>query len=328
MNPKEATIAVTYRCNSRCTMCNIWQIDTHDELPASEYSKLPRSLRTINITGGEPFLREDLVDVVRKVHEVSPRSRIVVSTNGFLTDRIAKKMVQIMDYHHDLGIGVSIDGIGEVHDRVRGVKGAYQKALATVEAMKEIGLKDIRIATTLTDQNADQIMSLHDLSVRLSVEFSITYAHNSEIFFNKKDNEPLARNSDLESDIYSIRDKHLRTFRPKDWFRAYHIAGIVDTSLRSGSSKKCSAGSRFFFLDPHGEVFPCIVLGRSMGNIKDCGSFDELWNSKSALEARTAVGRCRADCWMVCNVRSLILSHPWRSLVWIVRNKPRAHMRR
>ncbi|MBT4071635.1 MAG: radical SAM protein, partial [Candidatus Magasanikbacteria bacterium] len=56
--PIDCVLGVTYNCNSRCTMCNIWKIKNSPELPVKEYEKLPRSLRDINISGGEPFLRD------------------------------------------------------------------------------------------------------------------------------------------------------------------------------------------------------------------------------------------------------------------------------
>src|SRR4030043_1193673 len=114
--PKEITLAVTYRCNSKCSMCNIWKITEFDDLPAEEYAKLPSSSLTINITGGEPFLRKDLVEVIRQIHKAAPNSRIVISSNGFLTDRITQVLSEVRKFHPKIGIGVSVDGIGEGHE--------------------------------------------------------------------------------------------------------------------------------------------------------------------------------------------------------------------
>ncbi|MGQ9611072.1 MAG: radical SAM protein [bacterium] len=64
IKPKEATIAITYRCNLRCSMCNIWQQNTTSELSAEEYKKFPSSIGLVNITGGEPFLRRDIDKII------------------------------------------------------------------------------------------------------------------------------------------------------------------------------------------------------------------------------------------------------------------------
>ena len=86
--PIDAVIAVTYRCDSRCNMCNIWKLEPGPELAPEEYRRLPRTLRDVNITGGEPFLRDDIVDLVRVIDEHCNHPRIVISTNGFQRRRI------------------------------------------------------------------------------------------------------------------------------------------------------------------------------------------------------------------------------------------------
>jgi len=320
-------LAITYRCNCKCSMCGIWKVKEHDDLPVSEYGKLPRSLQTVNVTGGEPFLREDVVEVVRQVHEVSPKSRIVLSSNGLLTDRIAKSMSEMHSFHRRLGIGISIDGINEVHDGIRGVKGIYDKALATLRAVKSLGISDVRLAMTITADNADQVLDVYRLSKEMGVEFASTFAHNSEVYFQSSDNKPLEGTERLRSDLESIQRMHLKSMSAKNWLRAYHMAGIATPSIRKAGVGRCEAASRFFFMDPKGDVFPCIVLGKQMGNIKEHASFAELWYSEKAKEARAAVERCRIDCWMACNVRSLLIRHPGPPLLWIAKNKPRAHMR-
>ncbi|OGS55379.1 MAG: hypothetical protein A3K60_07365 [Euryarchaeota archaeon RBG_19FT_COMBO_56_21] len=328
IRPKEATLAVTYRCNSKCSMCNIWQISDFDDLPAEEYAKLPGSLRTINITGGEPFLRKDLMEVIRQIHKAAPDSRIVISSNGFLTDRIAQVMSEVQRFHPKIGIGVSVDGIGEVHDKVRGVKGSFEKAMATVKAVKALGINDIRLGMTIVPDNQHEVYEVYKLAKKLGVEFTTTVAHNSEIYFKKVDNTPRRTTDQLKTDLRRIGDDHLRSGTVKNWFRAYHLAGITDDSMRSQSSKKCAAGDRFYFMDPAGQVYPCIVMDKVIGNIKNVKRFEDLVPVEKAAEVRKAVRACKADCWMVCNIRSLISSHPSDSLVWILKNKPRAHVSR
>lgn len=326
--PREATIAVTYRCNSRCSMCNIWQVDAFDELPPEQYAKLPDSLRTINVTGGEPFLRKDLVEVLRQIHKAAPMSRIVISSNGMLTERITDLMTQIQRFHPNIGIGISVDGLGEVHDQIRGVVGGFEKAIKTVKAVKSAGIEDVRIGMTIVKGNAHQLLDVHRLSMDLGVEFTTTVAHNSEIYFRKSDNEPGIATPELRSALRRVGNSHLRSMSPKDWFRAYHMEGITDRNMRLSAVGKCAAASRFFFLDPRGDVYPCIVMDKVIGNIKNFKSLDGLFKGAKATEIRSLVKSCKADCWMVCNTRSLIISHPGRSVVWVMKNKPKAHLSR
>src|SRR5690349_11887398 len=79
--PIDAVIAVTYKCNSKCIMCNIWKEQPQNELSSHDFLKLPKTLKDINITGGEPFLRKDLVDIAYNLTMLNPEVRLVFSSN-------------------------------------------------------------------------------------------------------------------------------------------------------------------------------------------------------------------------------------------------------
>ena len=326
MKPKEAVIAVTYRCNARCEMCNIWKSSATDEMEPKHYEKLPTSLKTINITGGEPFLRKDLVDVVRSIHSRVPSSRIVFSTNGFLTETIVKTLSEVQRLHDAVGVGVSIDGLEEVHDKIRGTNGAFKKAVSTVKGLKQLGLKDLRIGMTLMQENVRDAKSVFDLSRELGVEFSVTFAHNSEIYFQKTDNMPPEFAGVFGQPLNDVLRSQLLSRSAKDWFRAYHIQGIMDPQLRREFISSCKAGSRYFFMSPSGDVYPCLVMNMRIGNLREVGNWDELFRGEVAARMNEAVNRCSEDCWMVCNTRSLIISHPFRAGSWVARNKLKAHV--
>jgi len=97
-------------------MCNIWQVKDHDDCQPQHYRNIPNTLRHINISGGEPFLRVDLPEIVRVVAERNPTAHILVSSNGFQPSRTVEAVRKMMGYHNKLGVGISIDGIGAKHD--------------------------------------------------------------------------------------------------------------------------------------------------------------------------------------------------------------------
>jgi MoaA/NifB/PqqE/SkfB family radical SAM enzyme len=116
------TVIVTYRCNARCSMCNRYKAPSkpEEEISIETIRKLPKMYFT-NITGGEPFIRTDLPDIVRELYKKS--DRIVISTNGFFTDRIvalAKEFPQI-------GIRISIEGLEKTNNEIRGLENGYQR---------------------------------------------------------------------------------------------------------------------------------------------------------------------------------------------------------
>ena len=328
MTPTEAVLAVTYRCNCRCTMCNIWQNAPEEEMEPVHYEKLPTSLRTINITGGEPFLRKDLVDVLHAVHKRAQSARIVFSTNGLKTDTIVSVMSEVHRFHHRVGVGISIDGLAETHDKTRGVEGTFRKAIATIEELRRAGVTDLRVGMTFTRDNISEAKDVFDLSKRLGVQFTATFAHNSEIYFQKTDNPAPEESKFCPDSLNAVIRAELRSRSPKDWLRAYHMRGIMDSDLRREFISHCEAGSTFFFMSPSGNVFPCSVMNLLVGNLQTVEAWDDLFKDGMGDRVAKAVRGCRSDCWMVCNTRSLIMAHPFKATSWIAVHKASAHLRR
>ena len=90
--PIDAVVAVTYACNSKCVMCDIWKMEAKKPLDADQYLKLPSSLKYLNISGGEPFLRPDIVDVVKNMRKACPKAQLIFSSNGLVPELVVEKM--------------------------------------------------------------------------------------------------------------------------------------------------------------------------------------------------------------------------------------------
>ena len=178
--PKDAILALTYRCDARCQMCNIWQMKPQENLSIDDYAKVPSTLRDINISGGEAFMRKDLVDIVKTVHQKCKNPRIVISTNGFRTEQIVTKMDELRKTIPNIGVGVSLDGIGEVHDKIRGIPKAFDKATTTLKALKERGFTNVRIGFTAMNDNHGEMQKVYDLATSMGFQFATTVAQNSE----------------------------------------------------------------------------------------------------------------------------------------------------
>lgn len=122
------TVIVTYRCNARCTMCNRYKAPSkpEEEISLETIHKLPPMYFT-NITGGEPFIRTDLKDIVRELMKKS--DRIVISTNGFFTDRI----VDLCKEFPSIGIRISIEGLEKTNNEIRGLPDGYHRGYETLQ---------------------------------------------------------------------------------------------------------------------------------------------------------------------------------------------------
>ncbi len=309
----DGILAVTYRCNSRCVMCYTWQHPSkkEDEIKASELTSLPDMVR-LNITGGEPFLRDDLGDILDLVKRKA--KRVVISTNGFLT----KKTLEVMSGHRDVGIRISFDGIGETHNRVRGVRTAHQKSLETLKGLKALGIKDLGIAVTISDLNAQDLVPLYRLACEHKVELATAVLHNA-YYFHKTDNT-INDLQKVESGIRDLMQAYLGSMHPKDWFRAYFTNGLINHMRCGERSLKCTMATDSFFVDPFGNVRPCNVMDFTFGSIRE-KPFNEIWTSPEADEARRRVEACTENCWMIGSVGHLMRRRFWVPLTWIAVNK-------
>ena len=309
----EGIISVTYRCNAKCNMCNTWKFpsDKNQEITPQDIEKLP-NMRFANITGGEPFLREDLDEIITVV---KPKvKRMVVSTNGFLTNRIVK----LMEKHPDIGIRISLDGFLKSHDTVRGVPGAFDKALRTLTELQMLGIKDLGVGTTVSDVNYKDLRYVFTFAEAMGLEFPINILHNS-YYFHKTDNR-IDHGEEIKKEMRWAIRHYLHSKNVKNWFRAYFTDGIIDYIDNKPRRLPCEAGRNMFLLDPFGDIYPCNMLNIKMGNIKE-KSFGEIWHSEEASIAREKVAQCKENCWMIGSVVAPMHKKIWKPIGWIIKNK-------
>jgi MoaA/NifB/PqqE/SkfB family radical SAM enzyme len=295
-------------------MCHIWQhpSDKSEEITARDFEKLPR-LDFVNITGGEPFLRQDLEDILDVVE--TKTSRIVISTNGFLTDRIVKVME---GRDKKVGVRVSLDGRGETHALMRGIPGAYDKAMRTVALLEEMGVSDLGIGITVSDQNAHDLLPLFKMAHERGLEFAIAAVHNG-YYFHKHDNQ-IKDKDRVAGEFRKLIRAYFDTWKIKNWFRAYVANGIINYIYGMPRPLPCLMGTISFFVDPYGEIKACNVRDLPMGNLKET-SFEEVWHSPKAEAVRKEVAVCPENCWMIGSVSCVMRKYIWKPALWVIRNR-------
>jgi MoaA/NifB/PqqE/SkfB family radical SAM enzyme len=275
----------------------------------------------INVSGGEPFLRQDIVELVKILHETCPKARIVISTNGYLTDLIKEKMREILKFVPTAGVGVSIDGIGEMHDKIRGIPGGFNLATKTVRVLREeVGMNNLRLAFTVSKQNVTHMSKVYDLSRELGVQFTLALAQSSEFFFGGKQIVEEPSETELKEQFNYVIGQELKSWQPKRWARAYFAESLYKFARTGRQALPSRAGIDFFFLDPFGNVYPSVVHNAVMGNLHE-KSFEEIWNSAEAEEARKKVKESEQDVWMICTARTAIKRNLLKVGWWIFKNK-------
>ena len=309
----EGLIAVTYRCNAHCHMCSTWQFPTRveEEVTAADLRTLPH-LTFANITGGEPFLRADLQEIVEVVR--GKADRVVISTNGYFTDRV----VALAEKYPDLGFRVSLEGLPAANDELRGIKDGFDHGLRTLLRLRSLGVKDIGFGITVSDRNADDLAELYELADAMGLEFATAAVHNN-YYFHKFDNV-IEEKERVASRLEDVARRLLRTNRPKSWFRAWFNAGLANYVRGGARLLPCDMGTDIFFIDPHGRVMPCNGMDAPMGSLKQ-HAFDEIWASPEAKAVRDGVGTCDANCWMIGSVAPAMKKHIMVPGAWVLKAK-------
>ena len=309
------TVIVTYRCNARCTMCNRYKAPSkpEEEISIETIKKLPKMYFT-NITGGEPFIREDLPEIVRELYKKS--DRIVISTNGFFTDRIIK----LCEEFPNVGIRISIEGLEETNNKIRGLDDGFNKGYSTLKKLVEMKHPDVGFGMTVQDTNAKDLVPLYDLSNELNMEFATASLHNSFYFVEAKNiiHDRLMVAKEFEKLI----NKLLESNSPKKWFRAYFNHGLINYIFGQKRLLPCDMAFDTFFIDPYGDVMPCNGTKEKevMGNLNE-QTWDELWNSEQAEKVRNKVRHCDRQCWMIGSVSPAMHKYIWKPVCWVIRHK-------
>ena len=295
------SVIVTYRCNAKCNMCDCFKDPTRpeEELTLETIRKLPDNMDFCNITGGEPFIRRDLGDIIGEIYKKT--KRIVVSTNGYFYDRI----IETCEKYPELGIRISIEGMPKTNDEIRGIPNGFDRALRCLLHLKAIGHPDVGFGMTVQDMNCEDLVSLYHLSEHMDMEFATASLHNS-FYFRKTDNA-IQDKYKVAKAFEELINELLKSNSPKKWFRAYFNHGLINYIYGNPRYLPCDMGRNGFFLDPYGDVLPCNGMTQKMpmGNLNE-KTFDEIWHSEQAEKVRAAVKSCPKNCWMIGSVSPMM----------------------
>lgn len=325
-SPFKLTFAVTYNCNSKCKTCSIWKKRSSGELSLGEIGKFfskNKSLRWIAITGGEPFLRRDLPQIVKYAQKTNPVSVLTITTNCLLPEKILSDMKRILR----LGIPrliltLSCDGPPKVHDEIRGVKGNFEKVCRVYSSLKGLQSERFKIFFGMTI-SAFNIGQFENLKKELSERFPeigydrlhVNVFHYSPHFYSNKI-LPSEWEARARREILEIALK--RKFSPLDplgYLESGYLKGVSRYLKTKKSPLPCKAASSSAFLDPYGNIYPCTVWNKILGNVKKTPSLGEIWKGGEAVAASKKASCLECpNCWTPCEAYQTIAGNFARSL--------------
>ncbi len=320
--PEMIIFFITNRCNAACDHCFYWKevAGAADEMSIQEIGKLSKSLRgvkAISLTGGEPFLREDLADIVRLFSDAGV-SIISIPTNGIRFEKIidfAKNMSAIIG-HATLKINVSIDGPREWHDHIRNVKGCYDRAMKTIMGLKAVmETRDnlsVAVATTVTHGNLPYLKDFLPELCRLNVPLIVSPVRGGG---NNTIGIPVNIRRDLNpqnADILVSAEEmdHLRSLLTAaankqgfvNWsaFQQVKLEMMGNVMKHQHRMLDCLAGYADGVIYNNGDVALCEPT-KPFGNLRDVDmDFKSLWWSKAADDMRKRTRGC--FCIHPCNL--------------------------
>jgi MoaA/NifB/PqqE/SkfB family radical SAM enzyme len=304
--PEAVSLAVTNRCNSRCIMCNMWKIAK--QRPDLEFLELSQkeiidifsrplfsNLVELDLTGGEPHLRDDLANIALGIAGLKPKylphlRSIVITSNGLLTDKIIADSQKILEglrgTNIDLVSVASLDGIGETHDKIRGTVGAFQQAAGTLGSL--LALRErypdyfIGVKTTVLPENIDGLNDILKFATREKLFHIISPAFFTEARFRNKDKQKILR-------LDSAAEENLRLFYGRPELNANYFYSRIRGLLSDGRKCwSCTAAYNYMFIEFDGTVYPCELLSEPMGNVKEQDP-ETVWNSPRARQCRRLI---------------------------------------
>jgi len=302
-------------------MCYVWQNPTNveDEITLDTLKKIPEGICYLNLTGGEPTLRKDLSEIVDLLYPKA--KKLEISTNGLNW----KRLEPIVKRYPDIKIRFSLEGRGEINDRIRGERNGYQRKIEGLLHLKGMGAKDIGIATVIQDDNAEEIIELFKFAKRNGLEFATSTLHNG-FQFHKSDNFPYDRER-VARYIGRLVVEMLKGYDIKNWFRAYLNLGLMAKVLGRKRLLPCGAGEDFVFIDPWSDVYACNVRpDLRVGNLMK-EEWDAIIKGPLMIETREKVKNCVQNCWMVGSAKTAMRNKRYpqlpalRPLSWVIYNK-------
>jgi MoaA/NifB/PqqE/SkfB family radical SAM enzyme len=301
-------VSLLYTCNSRCNTCRIWKKKAHN-LSVDEYKRIFRSVGKspywITFSGGEPFLRNDIVEIVKGIYQISRPRIINIPTNGLLVSTIVEKTAAIAEAcpKAQIIINVSLDGIEGQHDEIRNVPGNYKKAVSTFNKLKALKLKNLSVGihTVISRFNVDSFYSVANELMRLNPDSYITEIAEERVELDTvgMDITPtkVAYKSAIDYLIHRIKNGKYEGMNKITMAFRIEYYGLVKAIMRDERQViPCYSAVASCQISPEGDLWGCCVKAKPLGNLrKNHYNFRKTWFSPAAKLERRSIHK--KECW-------------------------------
>tara|TARA_Y100000813_G_scaffold180302_1_gene148618 strand:+ start:849 stop:1931 length:1083 start_codon:yes stop_codon:yes gene_type:complete len=324
--PCHLVLFITNRCNMECDHCFLVESgELNDKkreqvLSINNIEKLAKSipnLLALSITGGEPFLRNDLSKVIKIFASSGYLKSINLVSNGFQTKQILEKVKRILaeNKNIDIFLSISIDGDTEIHNKIRKKENAFTNAINTIKELSIISKKNKRLSigvnSTYVGSNYKSLCKLYKKLFSLKLD----YVSLNLIRGNTWDTRPKNLNINEYNQLCELKDKLINSIKKESSFMNSLMTAkghlmkqlITKTYKNDRSENDCYAGSLFGVIKDNGDVYACEQLSKPLGNLSGV-DFDlsKIWFSDQAEKQRLSIKRhechCTYECVSSCNI--------------------------
>jgi MoaA/NifB/PqqE/SkfB family radical SAM enzyme len=306
--PMNVTITPSPRCNSRCLTCNIWKKRENDfsmEEWDRTFQNLGKSPYWFTISGGEPFM-QDVVSIAQSLYKRCKPGIISIPTNSLLDKTTPEKVATICKSCPDAQviINLSLDGVGEKHDRIRGVPGNFDKVISNYHALRELKCKNlvIGIHSVISNFNADDTFELFDFALGLGPDSYITEIAEQRVELDTIGLDITPSPEKYEEAINELMSRiQARKFhgisRVTAAFRQRYYNLVKRVLTEKTQVIPCYAGWASAQIYSNGQVWPCCVRADSIANLRDVNyDFKRIWFSPEAKRIRRSIYKKECHC--------------------------------
>jgi MoaA/NifB/PqqE/SkfB family radical SAM enzyme len=310
MRPVNVTVSTNFRCNSRCLTCNVYERPV-DELSVEEWDRvfasLGRSARWFTFSGGEPFLRKDLADLIEAAWRRCRPTIVNIPTNGTYPERVvavAERLSALFGTKTRLVLNVSLDAVGERNDVIRGLKGDWEAANETFRRLKALVLPNVTVGihTVISRHNVRDFPAIADALIALGPDQYIAEPAEERFELQTIGTGITPSPDDFDRAIGHLED---RLRRREDHglpaltraIRLVYYRLARETLRRNEQTIPCYAGISSVHLAANGDVWACCTRARPLGNLREVGyDFRAIWRSDEASKERRSIKHRECAC--------------------------------
>jgi MoaA/NifB/PqqE/SkfB family radical SAM enzyme len=327
--PHYLVFFVTKNCTAACKHCLLGKNERSvDELSLEEIDLMSRHmdpLLFLLVTGGDPFIRDDISDIVKTLYRRPGFRNLGMPSNGFYTEKIVIETERILKDCRgiDFAIDISIDGIGDDHDAIRQKPGLFEKAVKTYRELEKLAVKydnfNLNVAVTVSAYNHNKLDDLYDY---LKQTLGVQTINHLLCRGNPREKEALSVNMDNYQRFSDKLDHDMKCNVLKG-YHGYPFADMVNAMkmIRQRLIKRISFENKYIvpcyaanlgaIVYPDGDIAPCELRSETLGNLRSMGyNFRAIFESNEAEKVRRRIRKEGCHCTYECFLTNAVMFNP------------------